>query len=101
MITLGQLKTALDAIEGIDVGSLKKAVASSFGDLSADATVAEDALGILAIFFPEVGAIAALIAVLVELQPFLGLHIEPDQNPALDTDEYTSARNASRAQDVQ
>ena len=58
-------------------------------DLDADAVLAEDALGVIAVFFPQAAAIAALIALLVEVSPFLDLHLPTgDADPEVDANAY-------------
>ena len=89
MITAGQVDAALDGIGNINKNALTAAWRSEFSDLDADAVLAEDALGVIAVFFPQAAAIAALIALLVEVRPFLDLHpATADQDPEVDANAY-------------
>ena len=65
-------------------------MAEQFSNLDADAVLAEDALGVIAAsFFPQAAAIAALIALLVEVRPFLDLHLGARQRePEVDANAY-------------
>jgi hypothetical protein len=87
--TSGQVGAAIKALGDINTSALSAAWRSKFSDLDADAVVAEDALGVIAVFFPQAAAIAALIALLVEVRPFLDLHPPTgDADPERDTNAY-------------
>ncbi len=89
MITAAQVKGAVSALGDIDASALSAAWRSKFSDLDADAVLAEDALGVIAVFFPQAAAIAALIALLVEVKPFLDLHPPTgDADPERDANAY-------------
>ena len=91
MITAGQVNAALDGIGSINKDALTAAWRNKFSDLDADAVLAEDALGVIAVFFPQATAIAALIALLAEVRPFLDLHpATADQDPEVDANAYRS-----------
>ena len=90
MITAAQAKDAIDALGHIKAGDLKTAWRNKFSDLDADAVIAEDILGVIAVFFPQAAAIAALIALLVEVRPFLDLHPPTgDADPERDANAYS------------
>jgi hypothetical protein len=89
VITAAQLKGAVSALGDIDTSALSAAWRSKFSDLDADVVLAEDALGVIAVFFPQAAAIAALIALLVEVKPFLDLHPPTgDADPERDANAY-------------
>jgi hypothetical protein len=89
VITAAQLKGAVNALGDINTSALSAAWRSKFSDLDADAVLAEDALGVIAVFFPQAAAIAALIALLVEVKPFLDLHPPTgDVDPERDANAY-------------
>ena len=89
MTTAGQVGAAIQALGDINTSALSAAWRSKFSDLDADAIVAEDALGAIAVFFPQAAAIAALIALLVEVRPFLDLHPPTgDADPERDANAY-------------
>jgi hypothetical protein len=89
MVTAGQVKDAIGALGDIKPGALSEAWRNKFSDLAADAEIAEDVLGALAVFFPQAAAIAALIALLVEVRPFLDLHpATGDEDPEVDANAY-------------
>jgi hypothetical protein len=92
VITAGQLRSAVGALQGIDANALQGAISSNLSNLADDAIVAEDVLGIIAIFFPAAGIIAALIALLVEVQPFLSIDIKPGSPGEGQTDEGRGGR---------
>lgn len=83
-ITAGQLTQtakALSAIDWTQIASLNLA------DLSSDAVLAEDALSVVAVFWPPAALLAEAIAIAVVLEPLLaasGVHISPDLNPEVD-----------------
>ena len=90
MITGGQVKAALGALGAVKTNDLVAAWRNRFSDLDADAVLAEDALGVFAVFFPQAAAIAALIALLVEVKPFLDIHPpEGDEDPDRDANAYS------------
>jgi hypothetical protein len=87
--TAGQVGAAIQALGDINTSALSSAWRSKFSDLDADAVLAEDALGVIAVFFPQAAAIAALIALLVEVRPFLDLHLPTgDADPEVDSNAY-------------
>jgi hypothetical protein len=87
--TAGQVGAAIRALGDINTSALSAAWRSKFSDLDADAVLAEDALGVIAVFFPQAAAIAALIALLVEVRPFLDLHLPTgDADPEVDSNAY-------------
>ena len=89
MITAAQVKGAISALSDINTSALSAAWRSKFSDLDADAVLAEDALGVIAVFFPQAAAIAALIALLVEVKPLLDLHPPTgDADPERDANAY-------------
>jgi hypothetical protein len=89
LITAGQVKAAIGALGNVNTGALAEAWRNKFSDLSADAALAEDALGVIAVFFPQAAAIAALIALLVEVRPLLDLHPPTgDEDPERDANAY-------------
>ena len=89
VITAAQVKGAISALGDINTSALSAAWRSKFSDLDADAVLAEDALGVVAVFFPQAAAIAALIALLVEVKPFLDLHPPTgDADPERDANAY-------------
>jgi hypothetical protein len=89
VITAGQVQSAFTALGDIHTSALSAAWRSKFADLDADAVLAEDALGVIAVFFPQAAAIAALIALLVEVKPFLDLHPPTgDEDPEVDANAY-------------
>jgi hypothetical protein len=89
LITAGQVKAAINGIGSINKDALSRVWRSKFSDLDADAVLAEDALGVIAVFFPQAAAIAALIALLAEVRPFLDLHPPTgDEDPELDANAY-------------
>ena len=89
MITACQVAAAIKAFGDINTSALSAAWRSKFSDLDADAVLAEDTLGVIAVFFPQAAAIAALIALLVEVRPFLDLHPPTgDEDPEVDANAY-------------
>jgi hypothetical protein len=89
VITGGQVKAAIGALGAVKTDDLEAAWRNRFSDLDADAALAEDALGVIAVFFPQAAAIAALIALLVEVRPFLDLHPPTgDEDPERDANAY-------------
>jgi len=89
VITVGQVGAAIKAFGDINTSALSAAWRSRFSDLDADALLAEDALGVIAVFFPQAAAMAALIALLVEVRPFLDLHAPTgDEDPERDANAY-------------
>ena len=91
MITAGQVQSAFTALDGINKDALSTAWEAKFSDLDADAVLAEDALQAIAVLFPPAAAIAALIALLVEVRPLLDLHPPTgDEDPEVDANAYAS-----------
>ena len=68
-------------VAGINLAPIKGVIDSRGANLQDDAAVAEDILAAIAVFWPPAAAIAALIALDVELAPFVNIQIQPDQNP--------------------
>jgi hypothetical protein len=90
VITGGQVKAALGALGAVKTNDLVAAWRNRFSDLDADAVLAEDALGVIAVFFPQAAAIAALIALLVDVKPFLDIHPpKGDEDPERDANAYS------------
>lgn len=68
-------------VAGINLAPIKGVINSRGANLQDDAAVAEDILAAIAVFWPPAAAIAALIALDVELVPFVNIQIQPDPNP--------------------
>jgi len=89
VITAGEVNAVLGALGSIKPGALQAAWEAKFSDLDADAVLAEDALQAIAVLFPPAAAIAALIALLVEVRPLLDLHPPTgDEDPEVDANAY-------------
>lgn len=87
MITVGQLITAVQGLSSINTTALQGAVSSHLSNLQDDATVTEDVLEIIAVFWPPAGIIAGVIALDAELAPLVGIggvSITPDPDPEVD-----------------
>lgn len=61
-ISVGTVLKAIDALRGISLPELEKAVASGFSDKNADMEIEQDALAVLAAFFPQFSLLLALAA---------------------------------------
>jgi hypothetical protein len=100
LINVGQLRTIIGWLSGIDPAPAVGAFNSGFSNLPDDAALAEDGLALVGLIFPpvalEAGLAAALLAVLVEVVPvviaqspsiFPNIHISPDPDPEVDAQE--------------
>ena len=88
-ITVATVKNAVGVLQSLDTAAFSTAVSDHFANINEDATVAEDVLASVAIFWPPAAGIAALIALLVELEPYASiidfkLDIHGDPNPQAD-----------------
>jgi hypothetical protein len=84
-ITVGQLISAVQGLSSINTTALSGAVSSHLSNLQDDATVTEEVLGIIAVFWPPAGVIAQVIALDAELAPLVGITtITPDADPEVD-----------------
>ena len=88
-LNVGQLRTIIGWLSGVNPAPAVGAFQSGFANLPDDAALAEDGLALVGLVFPpaalEAGLAAALLAVLVEVAPvviarapslFPNLHIE-------------------------
>ena len=83
-VSAGQL---IGAIEGLNQLGVDTSAAASLNlaSLPMDATVAEDALAVVAVFWPPAGVLEAALGVAVALAPLLPqIHVEPDSEPEVD-----------------
>ena len=95
-ITAGQLVSALQALPQLGVDT-SAAAGLNLGNLAADATVGEDVLSVVAIFWPPAGLLAEALAVAIALAPIItasGITVSPDPLPM--TDAQTSMGRGGR-----
>lgn len=80
-VTAGQLIAAMQGLSQLGVDT-SKAANLNLADLSADAVVGEDVLGVVAIFWPPATLLIAALEIAVELAPLI--HVQPDASPLAD-----------------
>jgi len=93
-ISVATVKDAVGVLQSLDTAAFSAAVGDKFANINDDATVAEDVLAAVAVFWPPAAGIAALIALLVELEPIAAtfdfkLQIQGDPNPQADAQMST------------
>jgi hypothetical protein len=88
-VTVAQLLSAIEGLEelGIDTSA---AASLNLSDLPEDAVVGEDALSVVAIFWPPAALLEAALVVAVAIIPLLpAINIRPAPDPEVDSQTTT------------
>jgi hypothetical protein len=92
-VTASQLTQTAKALSAIDWSQIAYLNLSSLPD---DAVIAEDALSVVAVFWPPAALLAEALAIAVVLEPVIAANVTPDPDPEVDaqTTQSRGGRNS-------
>jgi hypothetical protein len=84
MVTAGQARALFGVLAGTDFTAIEGAFESHFMNVADDAILGEDALALIAVFFPQAAILAEAAPFVIALAPIALANVQPDPDPIHD-----------------